>query len=381
MDDQIRPFRIEVPQTDLEDLHDRLQRTRWPDAVPGVDGDDWARGIPPAEVQGLAAHWRTDFDWTAAQARLNEVLPQFTTEIDGQQIHFAHVRSPRADALPLLVTHGFPSSFAEFLRLVPLLVDPAEGPAFHVVAPSLPGYGFSTPLTSTGWTMSRTSAAWVELMRRLGYERYGVHGGDIGGGVSGTVAGLDPEHVVGVHIVTDPLTAANVATFMPGLADGLDADDPVDQQILQRMEAFRREGSGYLAIQNSRPYTIGYGLTDSPALQLAWIAEKFREWTDVRVDRDLLLTIVSLYWFTRSGASAAQTLYEQAHSFDWGPPGNTPQGWAVFSADATVPRLMKVPEGTRWTEYDRGMHFPAMEVPELLARDLQDFFGALAAAA
>jgi pimeloyl-ACP methyl ester carboxylesterase len=380
MNDLITPFRIEVPRAEIGDLHDRLDRTRWPDALPGLAADDWARGIPPAEVRELAAHWRTGFDWPEQEARLNE-LPQFTTEIDGQRIHFAHVRSPRADATPLLVTHGFPSSFAEFVRLIPLLVDPADGPAFHVVAPSLPGYGFSTPLASTGWAMGRTARAWVELMSRLGYERYGVHGGDIGGGVSGAVAALDPEHVVGVHIVTDPLTAANVATFMPGLADRLDADDPVDQLILQRMDAFRREGAGYLSIQNSRPYTIGYGLTDSPALQLAWIAEKFHEWTDVAVDRDVLLTIVSLYWFTRSGAGAAQTLYEQAHSFDWGAPAPAPQGWAVFSADPTVRKLMHAADGARWTEYDRGLHFPAMEVPELLAGDLREFFGGLGAGA
>jgi hypothetical protein len=183
--------------------------------------------------------------------------------------------------------------------------------------------------------MSRTARAWVELMRRLGYPRYGVHGGDVGAGVSGVVAGLDPAHVIGVHVVTDPLTAANVATFLPGMADRLDENDPVDQLILKRMGEFQREGSGYLAIQNSRPQTIGYGLTDSPLLQLAWIAEKFEEWTDLPIDRDQLLTTVSLYWFTGSGVSAAHTLYEQAHSSDWGPSATVPEGFAVFGADET----------------------------------------------
>ena len=237
----------------------------------------------------LAEHWRTRYDWRAQEERLNR-YPQFTTEIDGQRIHVLHARSDRADAKPLLLTHGFPSSVAEFLRLIDPLVSPADGQAFHVVAPSLPGDAFSTPLSATGWTMARTGRAWVELMRQLGYDRYGVHGGDIGGGVSAMVAGLDPEHVIGVHVVTDPLTAANVATFLPGLADRLDGGDPVDRLILHRMAGFRTEGSGYLAIQNSRPQTIGYGLVDSPLLQLAWIAEKFYEWTDLPIDVDQLLT-------------------------------------------------------------------------------------------
>jgi pimeloyl-ACP methyl ester carboxylesterase len=366
----IEPFRIEIPQDDLDYLHDRLANARWPGELPGVG---WSRGIPLDHLRDLAGYWRTGYDWRAHEARLNE-FPQFTTEIDGQFIHFLHVRSPRPDAKPLLVTHGFPSSVAEFVHLIEPLVDPAEGQAFHVVAPSLPGYGFSTPLAGTGWTMGRTARAWIELMRRLGYDRYGVHGGDIGGGVSGMVAGLDAAHVIGVHVVTDPLTAANVATFLPGMADRLDADDPVDKLVLTRMEEFRREGSGYLAIQNSRPQTIGYGLTDSPLLQLAWIAEKFEEWTALPVDRDQLLTNVSLYWFTGSGVTAAHTLYEQAHSSDWGAPPAVPQGFAVFGADETVRRVVPAPPDAHWTEFEHGKHFPAMEAPADLAADLRVFF-------
>ena len=225
--------------------------------------------------------------------------------------------------------------------------------------------------------MGRTARAWAELMSRLGYRRYGVHGGDIGGGVSGLVAGLDQEHVIGVHVVTDPLTAAAVATFIPGMADRLDDSDPVDKLILDRMDAFTTEGSGYLAIQNSRPQTIGYGLTDSPLLQLAWIAEKVHEWTELPVDRDQLLTTVSLYWFTSSGASAAHTLYEQAHSSDWGAPPAVPQGFAVFGADETVRKLVPAPPGSHWTEFPHAKHFPAMEAPADLAADLQAFFGPL----
>jgi pimeloyl-ACP methyl ester carboxylesterase len=374
MTEEIKPFRIDVPQRDVDDLHQRLANARWPGELPGVG---WSRGIPLGYLRELAEYWRTEYDWRAQQARLND-LPGFTTEIDGQRIHFLHVRSDRPDAKPLVLTHGFPSSVAEFLNLIEPLVRPSGGQAFHVIAPSLPGYGFSTPLSGTGWTMARMARAWVELMRRLGYDRYGLHGGDVGAGVSGAVAAIDGEHVMGVHVVTDPLTAANVATFMPGMADQLDAQDPVDALILERMNAFTKDGSGYLSIQNSRPQTIGYGLADSPLLQLAWIAEKVHEWTDLPVDRDQLLTTVSLYWFTGSGASAAHTLYEQAHSSDWGAPPAVPQGYAVFGADATVRKLMPVPEGTHWTEFARGKHFPAMEAPAELAKDLQDFFGRLA---
>ena len=373
MSDQVQPFRIEIPQADLDYPHGRLEHARWPGELPGVG---WTRGVPLEHLKELAGYWRTGFDWRAQEAAVNR-YPQFTTEIDGQRVHFLHVRSDRPDARPLLITHGFPSSVAEFMQLIDPLVNPADGPAFHVIAPSLPGYAFSTPLGSTGWSMGRTARAWVELMRRLGYQRYGVHGGDVGAGVSGLVASLDPEHVTGVHVVTDPLTAANVATFIPGMADGLDENEPVDKVALDRMAEFRTDGSGYLAIQNTRPQTIGYGLVDSPLLQLAWIAEKFEAWTDLPIDRDQLLTTVSLYWFTGSGATAAHTLYEQTHSSDWMMPATVPHGFAVFGADATVRKLVPAPADAHWSEFERGKHFPAMEAPTQLAADLRIFFGPL----
>jgi pimeloyl-ACP methyl ester carboxylesterase len=364
----MNPFRIAVPQTDLDLLHDRLAAARWPAEVPGVG---WSRGVPSDKLHELAEYWRTGYDWRAAEARLNE-YPQFTTEIDGQNVWFLHVRSSRPDATALLITHGYPSSPVEFLGLIePLSAD------YHLVVPALPGYAFSTPLSGTGWTMTRTARAWVELMRRLGYNRYGVHGGDVGAGVSGAVAAVDGDHVIGCHVVTDPPTAAATATFLPGMADRLNPDDPVDKVILERMDAFRDDGSGYLAIMNTRPQTIGYGLTDSPIFQLAWIAEKFEEWTRLPIDRDQLLTNVSLYWFTGSGVSAAHTLYEQAHSTEWGDPPAVPQGFAVFGADETVRKLIPVPPGTHWTEFGHGGHFPAMEAPADVVADLRAFFGPL----
>lgn len=373
MSDRIDPFRIAIPDADLDDLRRRLLGARWPAEMPG---EGWSRGIPAGYLRELVADWTTGYDWRAQEARLN-AFPQATTGIDGQRIHFLHVRSSRSDAIPLFLTHGYPSSVVEFSRLIGMLTEPDDGLAFHVVAPSLPGIGFSTPLAGPGWTMRRIAHAWAELARRLGYERYGVHGGDIGAGVSGMVATVDPEHVIGVHVVTDPETAAATATFMPGVTEGLDPRDPVDRLALERIERFRTEGSGYLAIQNSRPQTIGYGLNDSPLLQLAWIAEKAHEWTALPIDRDLLLTNASLYWFTGSGIGAAHLLYEQAHARDWGGPPSVPQGFAVFGADATMHRLMPVAEGVHRTEFEVGGHFPALEAPELVAQDLRAFFGPL----
>jgi hypothetical protein len=191
------------------------------------------------------------------------------------------------------------------------------------------------------------------------------------------VAGRDEARVLGVHIVTDPMTAAHTATFIPGMADRLDADDPVDKQILDRMSAFTNDGSGYLAIQQTRPQTIAYALADSPVFQLGWIAEKLHDWTDIKIDRDLLLTHASIYWFNRAGGGAAHVLYDQAHSADWGAPAQVPHGFSIFGADETVRKLVPAPEGAFWAEHGKGQHFPAMEVPDELAADLRAFFASL----
>jgi len=382
-DAAIHPFRVEIPQADLDDLHDRLARTRWPDELPGVG---WSRGVPLGYLQELAGYWRDGYDWRGQEARLNQ-LPQFTTEIDGQRIHFLHVRSPEADALPLIVTHGYPGSVVEFLDLVGPLTDPrAHGgdpaDAFHLVVPSLPGYGFSTPVREPGWAMGRTSRAWVELMARLGYDRYGGQGGDIGAGVTGMLANLDPGHVVGVHLNSDPLAVAAVA-LPPGDEADKAAVTDAHRASLEWMRRFQADGLGYLELQRTRPQTVAYALTDSPVGQLAWIVEKFKEWTDPAadlpedaVDRDQLLTNVSVYWFTGTGASAAQFLYETAHAQDWPGPADVPQGWAVFAANDDLVRRLVDPDGRieHWSEFDRGGHFAAMEAPDLLVEDVRAFF-------
>ena len=388
MDDsaEIRPFRIEIPQTDVDDLRDRLARTRWPDELPGVG---WTRGVPLGYLRGLADHWRTGFDWREQEARLNR-FPQFTTTIDGQRIHFLHVRSPEPDALPLIVTHGYPSSVVEFARTIGPLTDPrAHGgdpaDAFHVVAPSLPGFGFSTPVRETGWELTRTTRAFAELMRRLGYGRYGAQGGDIGAGVSGALGTTDPDHVVGIHVNTDPTA---VSLLGPPIAppEDLDALTDVERQRLERAIRMQAEGKGYLQVQSTRPQTLAYALTDSPAGQLAWIVEKFQEWVnpaaelpEQAVDRDQLLANVSVYWFTGTGTTAAQFIYEAAHGpAEWGAQSPAPTGWAAFDADDSIRNMVDAERGIEhWSEFAEGGHFPSMEVPDLLVADVRRFFRGL----
>jgi pimeloyl-ACP methyl ester carboxylesterase len=384
-DAEIRPFRVEVSDEALDDLRDRLGGTRWPSEVPGAG---WSRGVPLGYLKELAGYWRDGFDWRKQEAELNQV-PQFTTVIDGQTIHFLHVRSPEPGALPLIVSHGYPGSVVEFLDLLGPLSDPrAHGgdpaDAFHLVIPSLPGFGFSTPVTEPGWAMARTTRAWAELMARLGYDRYGAQGGDIGAGITGMLAGVDPGHLAGIHLNSDPLAVGAVALPPAEQADAAAVTD-AHRATLARMRQFQADGLGYLHLQTTRPQTIAYALNDSPVAQLAWIAEKFREWTDPAaelpedaVDRDRLLTNVSLYWFTGSGASAAQFLYEAAHAHEWPGPSEVPQGWAVFAATDDLVRRLIDPEEklAHWSEFDRGGHFAAMETPDLLVDDVRAFFRA-----
>ncbi|MCA5892426.1 epoxide hydrolase 1 [Isoptericola sp. NEAU-Y5] len=369
----LTPFRIAVPQADVDDLRDRLARTRRPLPVPGRDDRaDYSRGIPAPALRELAEHWH-GLDWRAQEAALNR-FEQVTTVVDGQTFHVMHVRSDRPDATPLLLCHGWPGSFVEYQRLVPLLTD-----AFHLVVPSLPGFGFSTPLSGTGWEVARTTGAYAEIMTRLGYERFGVHGTDIGAGVAGRLAALHPQRVIGTHVGSDGRSLGMVGDQFP-FPDGLTDDEVAEIERVRSLDAAER---GYYEMQNHRPETIGPALTDSPVGQLAWIAEKFQTWTnparatpDASVDRDQLLTNVSLYWFTRSGASSAQFYYEASHSgLQWMSAADVPSAWSVFD---THPLMAKVFNAwgavDQWVEHSEGGHFPAMEEPELLAADLRAFF-------
>jgi epoxide hydrolase len=380
----MRPFRIDVPQEDLDDLRQRLARTRWPDELPGVG---WERGVPLGYLRELAEYWRTGFDWRAVETELNR-YPQFVTEIDGALVHYLHVRSPEPDALPLLLTHGWPGSFTEFLDVIGPLTEPrAHGgdpaDAFHLVIPAIPGYGFSRPLLEPGWDVPRIARAWAELMHRLGYRRYGAQGGDAGSPVSLALAAMHPENVVGIHVNM-------LMTFPSGDPVDFDRLTELDQQRLAQLSRFDRDLSGYMKIQATRPQTLAYALTDSPVGQLAWIAEKFREWTDSEkvpedaVSRDRLLSIVSIYWFTRTAGSSAHFYYEGAEAMRAlaggakPPPVSVPVGVAVFPRDILLPirawAERDIATITHWTEFDRGGHFAALEQPELFTRDVRAFF-------
>ncbi len=372
----VRPFRISIPDADLADLRDRLARTRWPDEPHDLG---WSRGVPLGYLKGLIEYWATSFDWRVNEERLNE-RPQLTTVVDGQTVHALHVRSPDPAALPIVLLHGWPGSVAEVMPVVGPLSEPG-GDAFHVIVPSIPGFGFSTPLHGAGWSATRIATVVAEVMHRLGYIRYGVHGTDLGAGVAGALSAVDPDRVAGVHVASDPQTAVTFSMFIgdPAAAAGLTDDE---RRRVEVMKQATLDDQGYLRIQTTRPQTLAYALTDSPAGQLAWIVEKFKGWTDPAaalpedaVDRDLLLTNVTLYWLTRSGASSAHVLYDGMHTQDWAEPGPAPMGWAVFGSDPVARKLLD-PERRieHWTEFERGGHFPAMEVPDLLVDDLRKFF-------
>ncbi|MEU0806297.1 epoxide hydrolase family protein [Streptomyces sp. NPDC005970] len=385
--ENIRPFRIDIPQADLDDLHERLDRTRWPDELPGVG---WAYGVPRDYLRELVRYWRHTYDWGAAEARLNE-WPQFTTTIDGANIHFAHIRSPEPDATPLIMTHGWPGSFAEFTQVAGPLTDPrAHGAdpseAFHLVLPSIPGFTFSGPTHDTGWEYHRVAAAFAELMERLGYRRYGTQGGDWGSAISREIGRLHPDRVIGVHLNLIPGSSAGEEPDPAHLATLAPAERARTLASWELHQRWARDRQGYADIQSTRPQTLAYGLTDSPVGQLAWIAEKFKEWTDSRdspedaVDRDQLLTDVMLYWLTGTAGSSGRIYYERAHSPYWGAPpepSTTPTALAVFPRENFI-QLRHIAERTnnivRWTEYDRGGHFPAMEQPDLLVADIRAFF-------
>jgi microsomal epoxide hydrolase len=374
-DAQIHPFRIEIPQAELDDLRARLGRTRWPDQLQGVG---WEYGIPLDYLRDLAEYWRTAYDWRAHERRLNG-FPQFTTTISGQRVHFLHVRSPEPGAVPLIMTHGWPGSIVEFTEVIGPLTNPrAHGgdaaDAFHLVVPSIPGYGFSGPTHEPGWNVQRIALAWDELMTRLGYERYGTQGGDWGSSVSRELGISARDRVIGVHL--------NMLNPQGG-SDEPDLTD-VERGRLDRMRQFRSTGRGYGAIQATRPQTLAYALTDSPAGQLAWIAEKFYEWTDGdlpedAVDRDQLLTNVTLYWLTGTAGSSARLYFEAARSGAAGPPAasTVPTGVAVFPHEIAPPirRFAELSNNiVHWSEFDRGGHFAAMEEPDLLVADVREFF-------
>ncbi|MEV4456469.1 epoxide hydrolase family protein [Microbispora sp. NPDC049633] len=374
------PFRVDIPQADLDDLALRLARTRWPDELPGAG---WSYGVNRDYLMELVGHWRTGYDWRAHEARLNEV-PQFTTEIDGQTIHFLHVRSPEPGATPLIVTHGWPSTVYDFLDVLGPLTDPKAyggdpADAFHVVAPSVPGFAFSGPTREAGWGVGRVARAWAELMCRLGYERYGAQGGDFGSIVSPELGRIAPEHVIGVHV--NALVNASTAAG-PGVLDKLSGEE---REQAERNQKWWYAHSGYATQMSTRPQTLAYALNDSPAGQLAWNLEWFVDWDPTRtdrtpVDRDTVLTNVTIFWLTATAGSAARLYFESA-SEAWGrrpAPSPVPTGVANFLGDRAIRGLAELSNTvTHWSRFPRGGHFASLQAPDLLVTDIRDFFRSL----
>jgi pimeloyl-ACP methyl ester carboxylesterase len=365
------PFEVKITDAEIADLRERLRRTRWPEPEPV---DDWSQGLPLAYAQELCRTWAEDYDFGFAK-RLN-AFPQYRDTVDGLGIHFLHVRSPEPDAFPLVLTHGWPGSVLEFLEVLGPLTDPRThggdpADAFHVVAPSLPGYGWSDKPSTTGWGITRIARAWDTLMVSLGYERYGAQGGDWGSAVSGALGEVAPERVAGVHL--------NMAAVAQGTFD-----DPTPAELanLEAVMEFQRTGRGYSGQQATRPQTLGYGLTDSPAGQAAWIAEKFWAWTDNdghpedAVSRQTILDEISVYWFTASATSSARLYWESFGGFR--DKVTAPSGLSIYPRDLARPSRREAEQrftDLRWfQELPRGGHFAALEQPESLVEQVRGFF-------
>jgi hypothetical protein len=365
----INPYTVQVPKEDLDDLEARLRRVRWPDEL---DGAGWDYGVPRSYVQELVEYWCDGYDWRAHETRLNE-HPQFVTEIDGQRIHFLHVRSPEPDALPLICTHGWPMSAFEYLDLIGPLGDPrAHGgdaaDAFDLVIPSIPGVAFSGPTSEPGWNTARTARAWVTLMEQLGYEHYGAHGNDFGSQVSPEVGRIDPEHVVGVHVT-------QLFSFPSGdPSEFADLSDE-DQAALGFLEQFTSGGGlTYNQYQSAQPQTLAYALQDSPAGWLAWVAQLYRD----ALDRDAILTDASAYWLTGTIGSSIRRYYEDAHTTVHPErPTTTPTGVAIFPYDFQSIRKFADRDHANivsWNRYDRGSHFATRDATDLLVSNIRAFY-------
>ena len=376
------PFRVEVPEADLDDLRQRLRRTRWPDAE---TVNDWSQGVPLEYLQRLCRYWADGYDWRVSEARFN-AWPQLMVDLGGLGIHVLHARSPHPGALPLVLTHGWPGSIVEFLDVLgPLTDPPAHGgdaaDAFHVLCPSLPGYGFSDKPARTGWGVERIADAWAELMARLGHGRYGAAGSDWGTTISTLLAQRDRAHVAGI-LVVPPLAAPDPATV---------GDlTPAERAALADLERSGREESGYSEQQATRPQTLGYGLVDSPAGLCAWIVEKFRAWTDNGGDpedaltRDQLLDDVMLYWLPGTGASSARLYWESIRLVSgWFTRATTdtvdvPTGCSIFPREVPRPSRRwaerRYTDIRHWHELDRGGHFAAFEQPALFVDEVRSFF-------
>lgn len=375
---EIKPFKIEIPEPELEDLRRRLSATRWPERE---TVDDWSQGIPLSYVQEVCAYWAEKYDWRAREALLNQ-WSQFKTEVEGLDIHFIHARSPHKDAMPIVITHGWPGSIVEFQKAIGPLTDPtAHGgdasDAFHVVCPSLPGYGFSDKPKTTGMSVDKIGGLWAQLMARLGYDRYAAQGGDWGAMVTSAIGMQDTEHCLGIHL-NMPIVAPDPDT-MNDLTEQ-------EQGALASMQHYEQQGSGYSKQQSTRPQTLGYGLTDSPAGQAAWILEKFHAWTDCNghpenvLGRDELLDNVMLYWLPGTSASSGR-LYWESFTNPMMDDIEIPVGCSIYPKEIfrcsrrwAEKRFKNI---IHWNELEVGGHFAAFERPESYVSEVRTCFRSL----
>jgi len=379
-DTEIRPFRIEIPQADLDDLAERLARTRFANELPpdtsrpqqGPVLPGWEYGVPVGYVRDLVEYWQHKYDWRVWEARLNQ-YPQFITEIDGQPIHFLHLRSPEPGAVPLILTHGWPNTFLEYVDLVAPLTDPAghggeAADAFDVVVPSLPGFGFSGPTREPGWDAQRTARAWAELMGRLGYDRYGAHGNDAGAIVAPLQGRVDPEHVIGVHV-------NQLFSFPSGDPAEFEGLTPEELQYLSFLQGFV-DHAVHDKLQQAQPQTVAHALADSPAGQIGWSGQLFGD----ALSTDHIITNVAIYWLTNTAASAARFYYENKHAEQPTGPSTVPIGLASFAFDFRPIRKFAERDHANivsWSEFDRGSHWAAHDAPDLLLGDIRQFFRTL----
>lgn len=395
MNNTISPFTINIPQNEIDELNQRLALSRFPAAKT----NDWKCGTPVPYLQKIASYWQTQFDWKKQEARLNK-YPQYMADINGQAVHFLHIRSNNPNAIPLMLIHGYPSSFVEFIKMIDLLTNPSANGisstvSFHIIVPSIPGFGFSIPSNDQSWDLIKIAGLFGELMTVLGYDKFAVHGTDMGAGITGMLSAIAGYRLLGTHINTD----YTAVTGMGMLPQDLQSFTDTEKEQISGFRDYEKYETGYLKILSTKPQTMAYALTDSPAALLSWIMEKFNTWTNASkqlpedaIELDLLLTNISIYWFNKLGASTAYTLYDGMNmSFDWGAQSNdanaqpaeqswappkVPSAMAAFGGNGDLLKKLLGPMGNpdRWSSYEEGLHFPALECPQVLAKDIHSFF-------
>lgn len=385
MTNTISPFTINISQEEIDDLNNRLSLSRFPAAKT----DDWKTGTPVSYLQKITNYWQTQFNWKKQEAWLNK-YPQYMANINGQPVHFLHIRSEDPNAIPLMLVHGYPSSFVEFINIIDLLANPSANGiqstvSFHLIVPSIPGFGFSAFTNDQSWDLIKIAALFGELMTVLGYDKFAVHGTDMGAGITGMLSAIAGHRLLGTHVNTD----YTAVTGMGMLPQDLQSFSEDEKEQIARFKDYEKYETAYLKILSTKPQTLAFALTDSPVGLLSWIMEKFKTWTNAgkhlpedAIELDLLLTNISIYWFNKLGASTAYTLYDGMNmSFGWSAEQSwakpkVPSAMAAFGGHGDLLKKLLAPMGNpdRWSSFEEGLHFPALECPQVLANDIHAFF-------